>query len=133
MKGAVFSFIAYNYALQDCVFTQEKNQKCNGSRVKPHVCLLQGGSSNSGFSADHVTVTCPVALPVFAHWVIRWAAVCRHRWRGWAADFVLLHAAFVVLAAVCVRKRATQFFIKRLSLDCQCCCRKTSRFFKKNN
>ena len=132
MNGAVFSFIAYNYALQNCVFTQEKNQKCNESRVKPHVCLLQGGSSNSGLSADYVTVTCPVTSPVYAHWVIRWAAVSRHRWQGWAADCVL-HAAFVVLAAVCVRKRATQFLIKRLFLDCPCSCRKTSRLFKKNN
>lgn len=109
------------------VSPRKKHQKFSESRVKPHVCLLQGGSSNSGLSADHLTVTCPVTLPVFAHWVIRWAAVSRHRWRGWAADFVLLPAAFVVLAAVCLRKRATQFLIKRLSLDCQCCRRKTSR------
>ena len=109
------------------VSPRKKHQKFSESRVKPHVCLLQGGSSNSGLSADHLTVTFPVTLPVFAHWVIRWAAVSRHRWRGWAADFVLLPAAFVVLAAVRVRKRATQFLIKRLSLDCQSCCRKTSR------
>ena len=127
MKDAVFGVIAYHHALHDYGFTDEKHQKCRESRVKPHFCLLQGGSSNSGLSADHVTVTCPVTLPVFAHWVIRWAAVSRHRWRGWAADFVLLPAASVVLAAVRVRERATQFLIKRLSLECQCSCRKTSR------
>ena len=197
MKGAVFNIIAYNHALQDYGFTEEKTWKMQWkSRYAPfllgceqplfffgfskgsprareswearaaareekklphlapsvtrvvicvsrafcstdqekretarslHVCLLQGGYSNSGFSADHVTVTCPGALPVFAHWVIRWAAVSRHRWRGWAADFVLLPAASVVLAAVCVRERATQLLIKRLSLECQCTCRKTSR------
>ena len=106
-----------------CSTDQEKRETARSL----HVCLLQGGPSNSGFSADHVTVTCPGALPVFAHWVIRWAAVSRHRWRGWAADFVLLPAAFVVLAAVRLRKGATQFLIKRLSLECQCTCRKTSR------
>ena len=38
MKDAVFNIIAYNYALQDYGFTEEKHEKCNESRVTPHVC-----------------------------------------------------------------------------------------------